>query len=88
MLDFWRCAMLPLRDSGRQTRARRRPDSAGHDPAGQEAGRHDPAALVGDWRLDLFARQAGGPRLAELRAGQSWAVPGGDVVSPRPSWPG
>ena len=79
VLDFWRCAMLPLRDSGRQT---------GHadelDAAGQPAGLHDPAALVSDWRLDLFARQAGGPRLAELRTGQSWAVPGGDVVSAAP----
>src|SRR5580700_6808620 len=66
VLDFWRCAMLPLRDQVRLT---------GHaddlDAAGQAAGGHDPAALVSDWRLDLFARQAGGPRLAELRAGQS-----------------
>jgi len=77
VLDFWRCAMLPLRDQGRQT---------GHADelasAGQPAGAHD--ALFGGWRLDWFARQAAGPRLGELRAGQSWAVPGGDVVSGAP----
>jgi acyl dehydratase len=79
VLDFWRCAMLPLRDQDRQT---------GHadelDEAGRAADSHDPAGLVSGWRLDLYARQAAGPRLAELRAGQSWAVPGGDVVSGAP----
>jgi acyl dehydratase len=63
VLDFWRCAMLPLRDRDRQT---------GHGD------------LIGGWRLDRFARRAAGPRLAELKAGQTWAVPGGDVVSSAP----
>jgi acyl dehydratase len=76
VLDFWRCAMLPLRDQSRQT---------GHadelEPIGHPA---DPAhlkAIVGGWRLDRFARHAGGPRFSELRPGQSWLVAGGDVVS-------
>ena len=77
VLDFWRCAMLPLRDEDRQT---------GHADdlasVGQAIG--DPAALVSGWRLAEFAGRAAGPRLAELRAGQSWAVPGGDVVSGAP----
>ena len=60
-------------------RARRRPGLGG--PGGRA---RRPAALVSDWRLDMFARQAAGPRLAELQAGQSWAVPGGDVVSAAP----
>ena len=79
MLDFWRCAMLPLRAPDRQT---------GHadelDSAGQADGPGDVAGLVSGWRLDRFAGQAAGPRLAELAAGQSWAVPGGDVVSGAP----
>jgi acyl dehydratase len=79
VLDFWRCAMLPLRDRDRQT---------GHADelvsVGQPADLRDAAALVSGWRLEEFARQAAGPRLAELRAGQSWAVPGGDVVSGAP----
>jgi acyl dehydratase len=77
VLDFWRCAMLPLRDQDRQTRHADDLNSFGQDA-------HDPADLVGGWRLDWFAEQAAGPRLPELRAGQSWAVPGGDVVSGAP----
>ena len=77
VLDFWRCAMLPLRDQARQT---------GHADelasVGQSADAHE--GLVSGWRLAEFAEQAAGPRLAELRAGQSWAVPGGDVVSSAP----
>ena len=79
VLDFWRCAMLPLRDPDRQT---------GHADelasVGQPADPQDPAGLISGWRLAEFARQAAGPRLAELRAGQSWAVPGGNVVSGAP----
>jgi len=77
VLDFWRCAMLPLREEDRQT---------GHadDLASVGQAIDDPAGLVSGWQLGWFARQAAGPRLAELRAGQSWAVPGGDVVSGAP----
>jgi acyl dehydratase len=79
VLDFWRCAMLPLRDHHRQT---------GHadelDSVGSSADPENLEELVRGWRLDWFAEQAAGPRLAELRAGQSWAVPGGDVVSAAP----
>jgi acyl dehydratase len=76
VLDFWRCAMLPLRDQTRQTGHADELESVGHpaDPASLKA-------LVGGWRLDRFARHAGGPRFSELRPGQSWLVAGGDVVS-------
>ena len=76
VLDFWRCAMLPLRDQTRQTGHADELESVGHpaDPASLKA-------LVGGWRLDRFARLAGGPRFSELRPGQSWLVAGGDVVS-------
>ncbi len=79
VLDFWRCAMLPLRDQDSQTGHADDLDSVGHPPA--------PASLqmlTSGWRLDLFARQADGPRLRELRPGQSWPVAGGDVVSSAP----
>jgi len=79
VLDFWRCAMLPLRDQARQT---------GHadelEPAGYPVALASLQALVGGWRLDRFARQAAGPRFSGLRKGQSWPVPGGDVVSSAP----
>jgi acyl dehydratase len=79
VLDFWRCAMLPLRDPERQT---------GHADelalVGHEADTQAPAELVSGWRMAEFTGHAAGPRLAELRAGQSWAAPGGDVVSGAP----
>ena len=79
VLDFWRCAMLPLRDQTAQT---------GHaddlDRVGREASPPDFEGLVTGWRLDMFARRAAGPRPAELHAGQSFEVAGGDVVSSAP----
>jgi len=79
VLDFWRCAMLPLRDQTAQT---------GHaddlDRVGREAPPPDFEGLVTGWRLDLFARRAGGPRPADLHAGESFEVAGGDVVSSAP----
>jgi acyl dehydratase len=79
VLDFWRCAMLPLRDAAAQT---------GHaddlDAVGEPIRTGDLAQLVSDWRLYTFARQVAGPRLADLRAGQTWEVAGGDVVTSAP----
>ncbi len=79
VLDFWRCAMLPLRDPAGQT---------GHADDLAVPGQHAPAAdaeaLVKGWRLDDFGRKVGGPRPADLRAGQSWPVAGGDVVTNAP----
>lgn len=79
VLDFWRCAMLPLRDSGAQT---------GHaddlDRVGEDAGPPGFAALVAGWRLDSLGRALPGPRPADLRPGQRMEVTGGDVVSSAP----
>jgi acyl dehydratase len=79
VLDFWRCAMLPLRDQSAQT---------GHaddlDVIGEPIRPADLGRLVTGWRLDDFARRVARPRLADLRPGQSWEVPGGDVVSSAP----
>jgi acyl dehydratase len=79
VLDFVRCAMLPLRDAGRPT---------GHaddlDAAGQPSTAGELAAVVSGWRLDEFARRAGGPRSEALLPGQSFQVAGGDVVTSAP----
>src|SRR5271154_1892669 len=57
VLDFWRCAMLPLRDQDRQTGHADDLDAAGYPAAPARL-----QALVAGWRLDRFARQADGPR--------------------------
>jgi acyl dehydratase len=79
VLDFWRCAMLPLRDQAAET---------GHaddlEQVGRGAAPPDFESLVTGWRLDTFARRAAGPRPADLHAGQSFEVAGGDVVSSAP----
>ena len=79
VLDFWRCAMLPLRDAGAQTG--HADDLVSIGPPGAPG---DLAALVSGWRLDRFAQSTAGPRLPALRAGESWATAGGDVVSAAP----
>ena len=79
VLDFWRCAMLPLRDADRQT---------GHadvlDEIGAPLRTGGLAQLAAGWRLDRLARQAGGSRLPSLAAGQTLEVTGGDVVTSAP----
>jgi acyl dehydratase len=79
VLDFWRCAMLPVRDPAAETGHRDDLDAVGHDVAPG-----DLAALVSGWRLSPLAARAGGPHPADLRAGQRFEVAGGDVVSSAP----
>jgi acyl dehydratase len=79
VLDFWRCAMLPLRDVTRQTGL-----ADDLDAVGQPVSPADLTALVSGWDLGAFARTAGGPRLAALEAGQIFEVYGGDIVSSAP----
>ena len=79
VLDFWRCAMLPLRDPAGQTGHRDDLDAIGHDVAPA-----DLAALVKGWRLTAFTARSDGPLAADLRAGQRFEVAGGDVVSSAP----
>jgi len=76
VLDFWRCAMLPLRDPAAQTG---RSDDI--DAVGGPIRTEDLGELVRDWRLLTFAHQTSGPRVDELHPGQTWQVAGGDVVS-------
>lgn len=77
VLDFWRCAMLPLRDAQART---------GHaDDLGVVGAEvEDPGAVAANWRLDAF-RDGLPPSLRrELEPGTTWRVVGGDVVSSAP----
>jgi acyl dehydratase len=79
VLDFVRCAMLPLGDASVAT---------GHDDdlesVGADGGGAVPADLVGAWNLDRFAAAAPGAHFADLRSGMRWRVRGRDVVTCAP----
>ena len=78
VLDFWRCAMLPLRDP---TAPGGRDDSFDEIPA--ELGEQALRAATASWRLDAMPA-AGGGWLARVEPGTRWTVDGGDVVSSAP----
>jgi acyl dehydratase len=80
VLDFWRCAMLPLRDPAAETGPA---DDLDHLGAGADID-NTSAAFVHTWRLDEFRRRRPGQHFADLRAGETIEVVGGDVVSSGP----
>jgi acyl dehydratase len=79
VLDFTRCAMLPLRDPRGVT---------GHsDQIQGEPLALEPATLaspVADWDLAAMRAAASGPGFDDLAVGTVWEVEGGDVVSAAP----
>jgi acyl dehydratase len=85
VLDFHRCAMLPLRDPARDTGAaddieRPAAPDGGAPPSGAGL-----AASTRGWQLaPLRAAAPGGPSFAELAPGTTWHAEGGDVVSAAP----
>jgi acyl dehydratase len=81
VLDFWRCAMLPLRDPDGRTESE---DSFEQIPQELDAGALREASA--GWRLDAFVDSRGGERerLSQSAPGTRWTVDGGDVVSAAP----
>lgn len=80
VLDFRRCAMLPLRDQDAVTRH----DDDIDDPA-LAAGSADPGmAAIEGWRLDAAAGAGGGRSFGHVSAGTTLEVTAGDVVSAAP----
>lgn len=78
VLDFWRCAMLPLRDPERDTGHADDLSAIGTAPSAAEL-----AAVTADWRLDAYRSARPGRTAADL-AGRTLRVAGGDVVSSAP----
>jgi acyl dehydratase len=78
VLDFWRCAMLPLRDGSGDTGLA--DDVTEIGPATEP----DFAAAIAGWDLDAYRTARPGPHFADLRAGDTYEVAGGDVVSSAP----
>jgi len=79
VLDFWRCAMLPLRDPNASTGCN---DDLEAIPA--ELDGRSMIAPIHGWRLELFRDAAPGPHFADLKPGMKWEIVGGDVVSAAP----
>jgi len=79
VLDFWRCAMLPLRDPA---------GSSGHDdPLDAIPGALNRDALVAataEWDLAAFRAAVPGAHADGLVEGMRWRVVGGDVVTAAP----
>jgi acyl dehydratase len=79
VLDFRRCAMLPLRDPHGQT------DHVAEIDIPET--RADVATLSGavaGWRLDRFSALVPAPHFAEAITREHWTAAGGDVVSAAP----
>ena len=79
VLDFWRCAMLPLSSEDAATGRADDLSIVGSGP-----GLADLGAAVAHWDLARFRERVGGHHLADLVVGQTWVVEGPDVVSNAP----
>jgi acyl dehydratase len=77
VLDFWRCAMLPLRDPLAKTGHDDDLSSVGHDV-------DDPASPAAQWRLEPFRAALPTALRRDVVPGTRWGVIGGDVVSSAP----
>ena len=81
VLDFWRCAMLPLRDPDAPAGSTGHDDDLDQVGAGVREG--DVAGLAGSWKFDPLA--GFGPLAASaLSPGDVIEVAGGDVISSAP----
>jgi acyl dehydratase len=80
VLDFWRCAMLPLGDPDLETGHRDDLSQVGVRPAPSEF-----AAAVASWDLGAFRdRVRGDEHFADVKPGRCWQMTAADVVSSAP----
>lgn len=79
VLDFHRCAMLPLGNSGASSGA-----IDDMSAIGDAADPRLAATALAGWDLDHYRTALGGPHFADLEPGQRWTVAGADVVSSAP----
>jgi acyl dehydratase len=77
VLDFWRCAMLPLRDPEGVSE-----EADSFDEIPSRLDRETLRAATASWRLEGFS--GGGGDLAQATPGARWRAHGGDVVSSAP----
>jgi acyl dehydratase len=79
VLDFHRCAMLPLGDPEGETGADDDLSRIGSPPD-----RATMLAGIAEWDLGRFREEVSGAHSDGLETGAVWTVPGGDVVSSAP----
>jgi acyl dehydratase len=79
VLDFHRCAMLPLRDADGQTGAADDLTTIGSPPD-----RETMVGALSGWDLGRFRAEVPGPHSDALEVGSEWKVTGADVVSSAP----
>ena len=79
VLDFRRCAMLPLRDPHAQTGR-----ADGLEAAPHRLGLATLAQSVHGWQLAPLRDASPGPAFADLEPGMIWRFDGGDLVSGAP----
>jgi acyl dehydratase len=79
VLDFHRCAMLPLRNGDARTGEADDLSAIGSPPD-----RETMVRAISGWALDVFRAAVAGPGAEALEAGTTWKVAGGDVVSSAP----
>lgn len=79
VLDFRRCAMLPLRDPAAVTGQVDDIEHGSAPPAAAEL-----AVSVEGWDLECYREAVPGPHFHDLEVGARWTVEGGDVVSSAP----
>jgi acyl dehydratase len=77
VLDFWRCAMLPLRDAAART-------GRADDLAAIGADVPDPGGVAAGWDLHPFRTGLPASLHRDIAPGTAWRVVGGDVVSSAP----
>ncbi len=80
VLDFWRCAMIPLGDPSVQTG-----HADGFEGIPQELDMAVVEATVPEgWRFDRFRERAGGEHFADVVAGREYEIEGRDSVTTAP----
>ena len=79
ILDFWRCAMIPLRDPAGQTN-----HDADLEAIGAPIDANALSAPIQSWNLGAFRTAVSGPHFADLVPGTKWEIAGGDVVTSAP----
>jgi len=79
VLDFWRCPMIPLRDSSAETG---HADSFDDIPPDLDLERTR-SAVPPEWRLDRFEKQPAA-RFADLAVGTTYEIEGRDTVTCAP----